>query len=236
MNLIEQLDEYCERTDFSFWAEPTNAITNFAIIISGLLALQLYHRHFPLHGRHHRPDVLLLIILVVLIGIGSFLYHTFATVWAGLADVLPILVFIYFYHVVFLRRVLAMEYSQVTVYVLGLFLLSSFFIRLFGQATLNGSIGYIPAMLSFAVVWVAMKRKGRPGTRLFGAAAILFLASALFRTVDLAICQYFPLGTHFLWHLCNSGVLYLLLKLVIQLPNFHQRQLRDRKNRMMNQN
>ncbi len=229
MSLTQHIDEYCERTDFSFWAEPVNAITNFAIIFAGLMALHLYHKQFPLHGSHHRPNVLLLIALVVIIGIGSFLYHTFATVWAGYADVLPILVFIYLYHAVFLRRILAMDYRQVLVYITAFFLLSSIFITVFGQQTLNGSIGYAPALLSFTVVWVAMKKLGRPGTRLFGAAAILFLASAIFRTIDNKICQFFPLGTHFMWHLCNSGVLYILLKLVIQLPNFYQRQLRDKK-------
>jgi len=229
MDFTRQLDEYCERTDFSFWSEPINAVTNFAIIFAGLMALRLYHKQFPLHGNHHRPNVLLLIALVVMIGTGSFLYHTFATVWAGYADVLPIIVFIYLYHAVFLRRILAMDYRPVLYYVLGFFLLSSLCIGVFGQQTLNGSIGYVPALFSFAYVWVMMKRLERPGTRLFGAGAILFLASAIFRTIDNKICVYFPHGTHFMWHLCNSGVLYILLKLVIQLPNFYTRQLRDRK-------
>lgn len=229
MDFTRQIDEYCERTDFSFWAEPTNAITNFAIIFSGIMALRLYHKQFPLHGSHHRPNVLILIGLVIIIGIGSFLYHTFATQWAAYADVGPILVFIYLYHAVFLRRILAMRYRYVLIYVIGFFALSVISIKLFGPHRLNGSIGYLPALLSFATVWVAMKRLERPGTRLFGGAAILFLASALFRTLDMKICPYFPMGTHFMWHLCNSGVLYILLKLVIQLPNFYTRQLRDKK-------
>lgn len=123
IDLLQNIDEYCERTDFSFWSEPANAITNFAIIISGTLALRLYHRQFPLHGSQHRLSVLLLILLVWMIGIGSFLYHTFATIWAGYADVVPILIFIYVYHAVFLRRILAMEHQQVLMYVIVFFLL-----------------------------------------------------------------------------------------------------------------
>lgn len=229
MNLLHQIDEYCERTDFSFWAEPTNAITNFSIIIAGLLALRLYNRHFPLHGSTHRPNVLMLIGLVILTGIGSFLYHTFATVWAGWADLLPIMAYIYLYHAVFLRRILAMEYCYVLLYVTGFFFLSVVMLSYFGPRALNGSIGYVPAALSFFIVWVGMRRLHRPGSKLFGIAGFIFVTAASFRTMDNLICPYFPLGTHFMWHLCNSVVLYLMLKLVIQLPNFYTRKQRDKK-------
>lgn len=62
--LSDQVDEYCERMDFSFWAEPTNAMTNFLIIFAGLAAYRLYNKQFPLHGKRHRPNVLILIALV----------------------------------------------------------------------------------------------------------------------------------------------------------------------------
>jgi hypothetical protein len=199
------------------------------IIFSGLLALRLYHKQFPLHGSQHRLSVLLLILLVVMIGTGSFLYHTFATEWAGYADFIPILIFIYVYHAVFLRRVLAMEYHNVLLYILAFFGLSVVCNAIWGQRALNGSVGYLPALLSFATVWVAMKRLNRPGTRLFGGTAILFLASVIFRSIDNKICAVFPTGTHFMWHLCNSCVLYLMMKLVIQLPNFYYRKQRDKK-------
>jgi hypothetical protein len=227
MNLSQQIDEYCERTDFSFWAEPANAITNFAIMAAGFLALRLYYQRFPLHGGRHRADILILIALVVVIGIGSFLYHTFATEWAVYADMLPILVYIYHYHIVFLRRVLAMRYRFVLLYTSGFFLLSAALILIWGTGALNGSLGYVPALLSFITIWLMMKRQGRSGTRLFGIAGGLFLCSATFRTIDSAICPYFPLGTHFLWHLINSVVLYIMLKLLIQLPDFFERGQRD---------
>jgi hypothetical protein len=48
-----------------------------------------------------------------------------------------------------------------------------------------------------------------------GAAAALFFVSLAFRTVDRAICGVFPLGAHFVWHLLNAVVLWLLLKTAI---------------------
>jgi hypothetical protein len=48
-----------------------------------------------------------LALLVALIAIGSFLFHTFATVWAGWLDVVFILAFIYAFLAAFLARVAA---------------------------------------------------------------------------------------------------------------------------------
>jgi hypothetical protein len=36
--------------------------------------------------------------------------------------------------------------------------------------------------------------------------------SLIFRSIDMAVCPELPLGTHFLWHLLNAVVLYLLLR------------------------
>jgi hypothetical protein len=37
----------------------------------------------------------------------------------------------------------------------------------------------------------------------------LFAVSLTFRTLDNAVCDTLPLGTHFLWHVLNGCVLYL---------------------------
>ncbi|MDG1287172.1 MAG: ceramidase domain-containing protein [Rickettsiales bacterium] len=227
MALSDHVDEYCERIDFAFWAEPTNAITNFLIIFAGLAALRLYNKQFPLHGKKHRPNILILIGLIILTGVGSFLYHTLATVWAGYADIIPIIGFIYLYHAVFLRRALAMPYHYVLGYMVAFFGISAFLGATFGREALNGSIGYVPVLISFYTIWVAMLALRRPGAKLFGTTALVFLLAITFRSIDMQICDYFPLGTHFLWHALNSVVLFLLMKIIIQLPDYYQRHKRD---------
>lgn len=225
--LSDRVDEYCERVDFSLWSEPVNAVTNFLIIFAGLAAFRLYNQQFPLHGHRHRPNVLALIALVIMTGIGSFLYHTLATVWAAYADILPILGFIYLYHAVFLRRALAMPYKYVLMYLITFFGLSGLLISFMGKEALNGGIAYIPVLVSFYTVWVAMLALRRPGARLFGITALVFLGAITFRSIDMMVCPHFPLGTHFLWHTLNSVVLYLLMKIIIQLPDYYKRHKRD---------
>jgi hypothetical protein len=40
--------------------------------------------------------------------------------------------------------------------------------------------------------------------------------SLALRTIDAAACDTFPLGTHFLWHIFNAAVLYVLLRTAIR--------------------
>jgi hypothetical protein len=36
------------------------------------------------------------------------------------------------------------------------------------------------------------------------------------RTFDRALCPFLPFGTHFLWHVLNGLVLFLLLRIVLR--------------------
>jgi len=83
--------EYCERTTAGLWAEPLNAVTNLAFIVAGVLLLRILLR------RGARPvpwETVVLVFLVFSIGVGSGLWHTLATPWSELADVVPITLYI----------------------------------------------------------------------------------------------------------------------------------------------
>ncbi len=85
MEWTRGIDAYCERLDPGFWAEPVNAATNAAFLLAALI---MWRR------RGGQGLAALLCAILGLIGIGSFLFHTFALAWAALADVLPILSYI----------------------------------------------------------------------------------------------------------------------------------------------
>ncbi|MGP9819476.1 ceramidase domain-containing protein [Salinarimonas sp. NSM] len=52
------------------------------------------------------------------------------------------------------------------------------------------------------------------GTALLVAAAT-FALSLVFRSIDVAVCGWLPLGTHFLWHVLNAVVLFLCVRAAI---------------------
>jgi hypothetical protein len=76
MALNDPIDLYCERLHAGLWAEPVNAASNLAFFLAAAGAYMLWKRE----GKNDR-FILLLIGLAVLVGIGSTLFHTFATRW-----------------------------------------------------------------------------------------------------------------------------------------------------------
>ena len=85
--------------DASFWSEPVNALSNAAFLVAAAIAFARWRRA----GASDLP-ALLLIAAVAVVGIGSFLFHTFANRWSRLADVIPIAVFIYGYFALAMHR------------------------------------------------------------------------------------------------------------------------------------
>lgn len=208
---------YCERLDGGFWAEPLNAVSNGAFLAAAGVAVQHERR-----GERRDPATLVLAGLVAVVGIGSFLFHTLANRWSMLADVIPIGLFIYAYLLLALRRFLDLP-SLAAIVVTVAFAAFNFSFgaltdKVLGQssaALTNGSIDYVPAVLALVIVGgvlavAAAPARRKAGLSLLGVAG-LFLLSLTCRTIDRAVCRELASGTHFLWHLLNATVLYLLI-------------------------
>ncbi|MGH8617964.1 MAG: ceramidase domain-containing protein [Burkholderiales bacterium] len=196
------LDLYCERLGPGLWSEPLNALSNAAFFAA---AWAVWCRA----RRADRPDgsAMLLIALIAAIGIGSTLFHTFATRWAAWLDTLPILLYQFVFLWLYLRHA-ARASTATTVTILAIFLAATLAVRAL-PPLFNGSLAYAPALLFVLGLGFYHRRHAvRERWLLLGAAGV-FLLSLAFRTADRAMCEWAPVGTHFLWHLLNGAVLYL---------------------------
>lgn len=223
----KQLFSYCERAlDSTFWAEPLNAVSNAAFWIAAALALALWLRT----PRQDRMAIdLVLVVLVFVIGAGSFLFHTFATRWAVLADVFPITIFMLVYLGCALKRFLGWNWAA-TLLGVGLFFVAlqqAEKIDCGDGPCLNGSVGYIPAFLVLMLIGAALQVKSHPAARSLMGAGLLFAVSLSLRTVDRTICDATdigvlggPLGTHFIWHILNATLLYILMRAAMLYGSF----------------
>lgn len=199
----EYIDIYCERLEPGLWAEPLNAITNLAFIIAGFFALKLAQDEKALDWRSS-----LLIILIFAMGIGSGLFHTFAMTWAMMADVMPILAFQIVFLSVYTTRVIGLH-CKWGIVILGLFFATMYASMQLPRDWLNGSLEYAPALIFVTGLGLYhLKNVARERFTLLGA-AIIFAVSLALRSIDNAVCETFPIGTHFLWHCNNAVVLYL---------------------------
>ncbi len=204
--------EYCERLGNGFWAEPINALTNVAFVIVALLLWRILHQH----KRSSVPfDIYSLVLLVASVGLGSFLWHTYAEPWAELADKLPIFAFMFLYLLSYMARVLSLSWYWVLV-CLTLFLFLNVAVKLWLPVGLfNGSIMYLPAMLALLALTLATYWQRLPGAMIMLAVIGLFCVSVIFRSLDQVLCDSIPQGTHFAWHLLNAVMLYWLMRHLI---------------------
>ena len=149
-----------------------------------------------------------LVALLALIGVGSFLFHTYATAWAATADTTPIGLFVLTY--VFAANLRFWNWSwwgasfATLAFVPYAFLGTAAFEQL---PFLAISAFYWPIPLLIALYGLALLgRAPATGRGLLIGAGIL-TASLVARSVDAIACDAFPLGTHWLWHLLNAAML-----------------------------
>lgn len=206
----QPIDLYCERTDPSFWAEPVNAWTNVAFLLAATVAFTQWRRN-----SNGDWATLTLIVITGVIGVGSFAFHTLATRGAELLDVIPIGLFVYFYLLLALRRFLKIPVVPAVAILIAFIVVSRLLAWALPDNFLNGSGEYL---LPLGALLIAGFLAGTGPRRPILLAAALFAVSVVFRSIDQAVCAAFPLGTHFIWHLLNAVVLFILLQTAIAAP------------------
>jgi len=216
MDLLAPIDQYCERTNQGLLGEPLNLFTNIGFIIAGLLILKSLKSR-PAQIR--RPGARFLGALILVIGVGSALFHSFANVLSMWADVLPIGIFLISYLWLFLRHVALARIPWALTLLAGFFIISFFAARLADPVAANGGQAYFGTWITlFGIACFYGGRREKAQQLEMTAAAIIFSLSLFLRTVDEKYCGIWPHGTHVFWHVLNSVVLYLVTKAYISTP------------------
>jgi len=220
MDWLTSIDLYCERVSPEFWAEPLNAFSNLSFIAAAVWAAWSANKRGQFDF-----STKVLCVLAACIGLGSFLFHTFANLWSSFADVIPIWSFIALYILlVFLKLTGRGGLSKRRLLiVLPLLMLSLGWIFLSGSATqvtasedaFNGSGQYLPALIGLWVFASMSMIKKRAFWLWALSAALLFSLSLVARTYDLRVCTEVSIGTHFIWHTLNGLMIACLLQALI---------------------
>lgn len=218
MDWTAQVDNYCERVDLTFWSEPINAVTNAAFLIAAVICWGMLGGKKDLGAR-------VLTLILAAIGIGSFLFHTFATGWAAAADVIPILLFILAYVFLATRRLLGLPLWAGIASVV-LFIPYSIAVTTTVEAAvgpLNGSVSYAPVPILILAYAAILTFRDPLAARGLAIGAGILIVSLFFRTIDEAVCPAITIGTHFLWHVLNG----IMLGWMIFVMHRHGRRAAD---------
>jgi len=197
MDWSAQIDGYCERLGPGVWAEPLNAVTNAAFLIAAVL---MWRRSAGLiEGQ-------LLSAILAAIGVGSVLFHTFATVWAAVADVVPIGLFILTYLYLVARHFLGWPVWGAVLATAGFIPYAAALTALLDRLPffeVSNFYWTVPILIAAVAPFVPNRRTGRG--MLIGAA--ILVVSISLRSVDETLCARIPMGTHIWWHILNGVML-----------------------------
>ncbi len=206
MDWLREIDGYCERLGPEYWAEPINAVTNAAFVA---VALIMWSRTRGLAVAR------LLVVILASIGVGSYLFHTHAQVWAGLADVVPILIYILVYIYAVNRQVWGLRLWPALGLTAVFFPYVAATVPLFQMVPgLGSSAGYAPVPLLIYLYAFALRHRAPETARGLAIGATILVASITFRALDEPMCGDWPMGTHFIWHILNGIMLGWMIEVL----------------------
>jgi hypothetical protein len=198
---FNSVDIYCERLDASFWAEPINATSNLSFIVAGFFLWRL---------RSSRSR--LMAILIIVISLGSFSFHTFANRLTGLIDVLAIalylLTFAFLIPKQWSRNSILIQLGSIILLILSIVLAHLLISYLKPTLPWLPPAMYLGAWLALIMYALATQYSNLSAAHFLWMAVIVFPTSLLSRQIDMPLCDYIG-GSHWLWHLLNGLTLYL---------------------------
>lgn len=201
MTWTTPIDGYCERLDAGYWAEPLNAVTNAAFLVAAFVMWsRVRGQGWPLAN--------VLVVILACIGAGSYLFHTHATAWAAMADVLPIALFVLVYIYAANRAYWGLGAWRSLAGVALFFPYVAVTLPLFNLIPgLGSSASYAPVALLILLYAIALWRRHPATARGLAAGAAILSLSITFRALDEPLCDRLPMGTHFMWHVLNGVML-----------------------------
>ena len=166
MNWFTSLNIYCERHGAGFWNEPINALTNLIFILAGFMLV---------FNTRQNKLCIFLSLQIILIGVASFLFHTFANILAGLIDTVSIMLFGVTY--IFGSNYYLLKLSTITSLIIAFCLVPfSFFVSQLATisfGSLNGSTWYLSFIILFLTYSYLIRKE-------FAQMSVILLCSAYF--------------------------------------------------------
>lgn len=205
------LTAYCERSSSGFFAEPLNAISNIAFIFAGFGIYKLLTKN-----KIRKIEYKVILLLILLIGVGSFLWHTIRNPYTLLLDAIPVALIVALITYILLSKLI--EKKLFALLIVALLLAGRFFISSFAPTDSISSLirnGINAIVFLVLIIWT-FKKYGKVAFEGL-IVLVIYLLAITMRTVDLEVCSTFSMGTHFLWHIFNALAVYLAVRFLMKL-------------------
>lgn len=207
---------YCETLSalsaqsVAFPIEPANTVSNGVIVLFGLASMYMVAKRTP-----RAYDLYIVSALLVACGIGSGIWHGMRDGTALFWEVQAGLYFLLGVAICWSRRLWSPTGSLIFVVA---FVLAFLYSRQYLGAFQQRWVAIAPAVVLFGSILAAQTVMRSKKAALLGLAAMgLSLTALAFRTYDMTICDSFPMGTHWLWHMFNSAGGFTAMLAIITL-------------------
>lgn len=209
---LRLVPQYCERVGSGIFSEPINLLSNLAFFVSVILLYKLFKSRKNINFEYW-----FILTIFLIVGVGSSLWHSLRIPLAFVLDAVPILVFLISLLVIILKE-LTGSYKKAIVLTTVSFIFQVVISYLFSDF-LNGSVLHFVSGIVFSgvIIWIYKKFNCIPGNIIAG--LLLYILAMIFRSIDNLVCQYFSLGTHFIWHILNAGGAYFAVKGLLDLKS-----------------
>ncbi len=197
--MTDYIDGYCERLAPGLLGEPLNAITNAAFMIAAIWIWQIARRN----GRDGNWMLRTLVIMLFATGFCSLVFHTYANMIGAVLDTVALTLCLLAAILFSARAWLRQPWWMAALWPVGMIAAS---IAMGAIVPVGGAAYRGPFVTGGLLAFLLLSRQ-HPAGRDVAIAICCFVPSFIFRTIDAPICDAFPAGTHFLWHLLNACVL-----------------------------
>jgi hypothetical protein len=152
----------------------------------------------------------------VAVSLASTVYHTLRSPVTFVLDVLFLTIFILGAIFLVLRRV--MVKASAVVFVGAAFVVFQIVLLIIlPQDLLNGSISHLFTFLFVLLLMGLIAYRFGSLIRAGVPVVALYVVAIVFRTIDLTLCPWLPIGTHFLWHITGAVAGFFTIRLVLML-------------------
>ncbi len=209
---IYSLGVNCEKS-WLFISEPITTLSNVAFFIVAYLSFNILNQHVI-----KNKTLLLFPYFILLIGLGSSIYHLFNNPFTLIGDLLPIYIFVSFLVFILVYRLannrLLALLAPLALVSTHLFLINSRLPHLFlSSAQVHHSLN----LLTFVVLLSLLYKKF--GKIILGIipSILLYTAGIFIRSFDFLLCPLTKVGAHFMWHILVALSVYLAVKFFVRL-------------------
>lgn len=220
MEDLQVIVPYCER--LASGGEPVNTLSNAGFVLVALYGLHLWRRSSQPFKGPNKATIPLLLVLCLLIGTGSALFHANPSPLTHLLDIVPVCLFALLALWLCLSRYQWPRHKSVALFVIWILTTA---VAAQWPEVLAHSLFYLPTLLVLVYLVFAL----RPQRTQLALLAMAFGSALTFRALDLPLCeleqsqQSVPAlagiaghtGTHFLWHVLTALACVLCLQLVL---------------------